>query len=349
MPRAGLFHQPTRQRERQMRRFKSPDHTNDFSLLISKYRMPMALLASSRHLTAWVCNIKLCIFYSCSLTIIAFITMQHNTGQAVQPAPAGTCATYQRRCPEETVLYQIELFRRLHQAYLDQRSTEEPIKERVMGAAGVARTHRRESCKRDLETRFGEVTVSRRGYGARGLESVFPLDAELNLPPDKYSHGLREQLAEEVVGGSFDEAIAHLERAGGGRMAKRQAEEVAIELSQDFDGFYSQPFESVKDERHEDKILIITADGKGIVMHPDSLREATRKAAEKEKRKQQTTSVRVKKTTASAWQRWFRSTRLTPIHGRRRRYSIRIKNPIRNDLDPAANGRGRVLRQISKR
>ena len=33
--------------------------------------------------------------------------MQQNIGQAVQPAPAGTCATYERRRPEETVLYQL--------------------------------------------------------------------------------------------------------------------------------------------------------------------------------------------------------------------------------------------------
>ncbi len=102
----------------------------------------------------------------------------------------------------------MELLHRLNQAHLDHRSTAEPLREHVMGPDGVARTHRRESCKRDLETR----------------------------------------------GGSFDEAIAHLVRASGGRMEKRQAEEVAVELSQDFDAFYSQPFESVKDERHEDNI-----------------------------------------------------------------------------------------------
>ncbi len=33
--------------------------------------------------------------------------MQQNTGQVVQPAPVGTCATYERRRPEETVLYQL--------------------------------------------------------------------------------------------------------------------------------------------------------------------------------------------------------------------------------------------------
>ncbi len=33
--------------------------------------------------------------------------MQQNTGQAVQTAPAGRCTSYQRRRPEETVLYQL--------------------------------------------------------------------------------------------------------------------------------------------------------------------------------------------------------------------------------------------------
>ena len=39
--------------------------------------------------------------------VIVIITMQQNTGQVVQPAPVGTCATYERRRPEETVLYQV--------------------------------------------------------------------------------------------------------------------------------------------------------------------------------------------------------------------------------------------------
>jgi hypothetical protein len=181
-----------------------------------------------------------------------------------------------------------ELLRRMIQGHFDQRRAEEPIRERVVGEDGLARPHRREGCTRRLETRFGEVVVTRRGYGARGLESVFPLDAELNLPPDTYSHGLREVLVEEVIRGSFDEAVGHLERSGGGRMAKRQAEEVAVHLSQDFDAFHHQPLDAVAEAGDEEKVLVITADAKGIVMHPGGLREATRKAAEHQEHKQQT-------------------------------------------------------------
>ncbi len=181
-----------------------------------------------------------------------------------------------------------ELLRRMIQGHLDQRSAREPPRERVVGADGSPRTHRREGCTRRLETRFGEVIVTRRGYGGRGLESVFPLDAELNLPPDKYSHGLREVLVEEVIGGSFEAALDHLARAGGGQMAKRQAEEVTVHLSQDFDAFYAQPLASGQAGGDEQKLLVISADGKGIVMRPEGLREATRRALEREEHKQHT-------------------------------------------------------------
>jgi hypothetical protein len=182
----------------------------------------------------------------------------------------------------------MELLRRMIQGHLDQRSAEEPLRERVVGEDGIARTHRRAGCERRLETRFGEVTVRRWGYGARGLESIFPLDAELNLPPDKYSHGLCEQLVEEVISGSFDDAVAHLDRLGGGQMGKRQAEEVSVHLSQDFDAFYRQPLEALAETGAEEKILVISADGKGIVMHPEGLREATRAASQRAERKQRT-------------------------------------------------------------
>ena len=181
-----------------------------------------------------------------------------------------------------------ELLRRLIQGHFDQRIVEEPVHERVVGEDGVARTHRREGCQRRLESRFGEVIVTRRGDGGRSLDSVFPLDAQLNLPPDKSSHGLCGVLVEEIVGGSFDEAVDHLTRAGGGQMAKRQAEEVPVQLSQDFDAFYNQPATAHQAGCDEGKRLVITADGKGIVMHPSGLRDATRRAMEQEAHKQQT-------------------------------------------------------------
>jgi hypothetical protein len=109
-----------------------------------------------------------------------------------------------------------ELLRRLLPGHLDRRAAQETKRERVKGPDGVLRRHVREACQRGLMTLFGEVTVQRLGYSARGEESVFPLDGELNLPRDSYSHGLR-RLAEEVARSSFDEAVLSIERTPGVR------------------------------------------------------------------------------------------------------------------------------------
>jgi hypothetical protein len=183
----------------------------------------------------------------------------------------------------------MELLREMVQAHLNQRSEQEPVDEKHIGADGRVRTHRRCCCTRRLETRFGEVVVHRMGYGGRGMGGVFPLDSALNLPPDEYSHGLRKALAEAVIEGSFDNALAQLDRLGGGHLGKRQAEEVVVRLSQDFEAFYAQPLNGVVETEQTSKpLLVISADGKGIVMHPESLREATKAAAEAGERKQLT-------------------------------------------------------------
>ena len=179
-----------------------------------------------------------------------------------------------------------ELLRRLLQGHLDLRAAAEPKREHVIGGDGVRRTHRRAGCTRTVTSLFGEVTVKRRGYGARGKASVFPLDAQLNLPKDKYSHALRQRVGEEVAKGSFDEAVRSVERTTGGKVPKRQAEEIAVELSQDFESFYDSD-RSEGPEMTTDP-LILSEDGKGIVMRAEGLREATRKAAQRSKHKLKT-------------------------------------------------------------
>jgi hypothetical protein len=179
-----------------------------------------------------------------------------------------------------------ELLRRLLQGHLDRRAAQETKREGVKGPDGVLRRHVREACQRGLMTLFGEVTVQRLGYGARGEESVFPLDGELNLPRDSYSHGLRRRLAEEVARSSFDEAVLSIERTTGGKVPKRQAEALAAEFSQDFEAFYASRG-SDEPEPTLDPV-VMSLDGKGIVMRREDLREATRRAAEREQHKLKT-------------------------------------------------------------
>jgi hypothetical protein len=89
-----------------------------------------------------------------------------------------------------------ELLRRMLQGHLDWRAAREPQRAHVIGGDGVRRTHCRAGCTRPLMSLFGEVTVKRLGYGARVQDSIFPLDAPLNLLRDKYSHGLRRRVGE---------------------------------------------------------------------------------------------------------------------------------------------------------
>ena len=54
-------------------------------------------------------------------------------------------------------------------------------------------THIKHGTKRTLTTLFGDVLVKRKSYGQRLQKSIFPLDVQLNLPPDQYSDGIPGQ------------------------------------------------------------------------------------------------------------------------------------------------------------
>jgi hypothetical protein len=169
-----------------------------------------------------------------------------------------------------------ELMRVLLQEHFELRSAaERPV--RVVGADGVERESSRDS-NRSLETVFGDVEVPRRLYQAPGRAGIAPLDAVLNLPPDHYSHGVREMVAKEVARASYDEVSEIIRDYSGAEIAKRQIEELAVVAAKDFDAFY----ELRKIEQDVGRgLLVITTDGKGIVMLHEHLREETRKRAEK--------------------------------------------------------------------
>lgn len=179
-----------------------------------------------------------------------------------------------------------ELMRRLLQGHLDVRAAAETREVGVRGANGVVRNHVREGGRRRLGTIFGEVEVRRCGYSAPEEGSLFPLDGELNLPKDSYSHGLRERLAFEVARGSFDEAVRAIETTTGGQVPKRQAEELAAKVSQDFEAFYQHRASRGPEETLDP--LVMSEDGKGIVMRKEDLREATKRAAERDGHKLKT-------------------------------------------------------------
>lgn len=176
-----------------------------------------------------------------------------------------------------------ELLRLMFQEHLDLRaSVERPV--RVRDAQGKERPQSRMSV-RGLETTFGEVEVSRLLYQAAGSEGLAPLDGVLNVPLDHYSHGVRRMVAKEAARASYDEVDELLRDYSGAKIGKRQIEQLAIRAARDFDIFY----ELRKREQDVTRdLMVLSTDGKGIVMLHDHLREATRLAAERNVQKLET-------------------------------------------------------------
>ncbi|MYN67230.1 MAG: ISKra4 family transposase [Acidobacteria bacterium] len=172
-----------------------------------------------------------------------------------------------------------ELMRKLLQGHLDQRSPGEAAGP-VEGADGVERSQRRVH-ERRLETTFGTVAVERVGYARPGQNSLHPLDAALNLPPERYSLEVRRRVAEAAASRSFDEALFDLSRSTGAEVPKRQAEQLVARAAEDFDAFYEARRAADGEPPPEGSVVVLTFDGTGVVLHRDDLREATRKAAEK--------------------------------------------------------------------
>ncbi|MFH0900030.1 MAG: ISKra4 family transposase [Pseudomonadota bacterium] len=173
-----------------------------------------------------------------------------------------------------------DILRQLFQDHLDLRGAHEQAapRLRVVGDDDIERPHHRDAT-RDLRTRFGDVVVPRIGYGQRGASSRFPMDAALNLPRDGFSLGLRHVVALTVATAAFEESIAQIEATTGTRVAKRQAETLARAATQNFDTFYAQ--RQAPSATETSSLLVMSTDGKGIVVRLEDLRPATRKAAAK--------------------------------------------------------------------
>jgi len=169
-----------------------------------------------------------------------------------------------------------ELLRRLFQDRLDLTAVQEERRHDVTGEDGVVRTRAERGRERPLVTKFGQVTVSRIAYRAPGRPNVHPLDAALNLPEEKHSRGLRKMTAIEAARGSMEAAGAAVTRATGVTIGKRQLEELARRCAAHVEAFYLQRVISPAPDGWP---LILTFDGKGIVMLPQALRPATARAA----------------------------------------------------------------------
>ncbi|HXO35594.1 MAG TPA: hypothetical protein VN901_24920 [Candidatus Acidoferrales bacterium] len=135
--------------------------------------------------------------------------------------------------------------------------------------------------RRSLESIFGTMEVTRPGYRAEDKPSPHPLDGAPNLPPEKYSLGVRRQVAIEAAKGGFDEMVQALEEFTGAHVPGRQFEELVIHAARDFEAFYADRQKRARADPHIGPVLALTVDGKGVLMRPEDLSEATQRAAAK--------------------------------------------------------------------
>jgi hypothetical protein len=173
-----------------------------------------------------------------------------------------------------------ELLRLLLQEQLASRGSGR-VGEAVCGADGVVRSPKRDHLERSYQSVFGRVQVERTGYGQRGVASLFPLDAQLNLPAQGYSHRLQQRVARQAAKESFEEVVKDIEAETGVPIGKRQVEEIVATAAHDFEAFYAQSLpEDIQRQAQSQPIQVLTFDGKGVVMRPEGWREGTRKKAE---------------------------------------------------------------------
>jgi hypothetical protein len=169
-----------------------------------------------------------------------------------------------------------ELLRRLLDDHLALRAAREQRLDGVTGSDGVVRGRVEAGHARSLETVFGTVSFARLAYRAPGQRNLYVADAQLNLPVERHSHGLRRLAALEAARGSFDDAVAAIERQTGQRLGKRQVQELAQLAGADFEGFYASRRSAPAKTQ---AVLVLSADAKGILMRPEALRAATKNKA----------------------------------------------------------------------
>ena len=163
----------------------------------------------------------------------------------------------------------------------------------LFAADGTELTHRRVT-ETVLHTIHGKIKIRRIGYSRRGHESIFPLDVAINLPSFSFSFELQRLIARRVSTASFEEVLDLTLEVTGARIGKRQATEIVQQCAIDFDDFYES--QRQVSGLSEVPIMVLTTDGKGIIMRPDSLREGTRERAAKAQRKMRTRLARGEKT-----------------------------------------------------
>jgi hypothetical protein len=169
-----------------------------------------------------------------------------------------------------------EFLRTMFQSHLRLRALTEERVQVVADVEGIGRNRIERRSTRGLSTLFGPVTVERIVYRGDYVHNLYLQDARLNLPAGRHSHGIKKLAALCAARGSFHDAAQAVRAHIGGRIGKRQVEELAVDAARDIEAFYGA---LVPEPTTAASLLVISLDGKGIVIRPEALRPDTAKAA----------------------------------------------------------------------
>jgi len=184
-----------------------------------------------------------------------------------------------------------EAQRLLLQAHLAARGTGNvgPALE-IRGAEESTRLGQLRLHERTVTSIFGDVRVSRTGYGAPGCGSVHPLDEQAALPSRQFSDELRRRLIIGVVQGPFDEAIERVEEGTGVVLSKLSAEQMTAESARDFEDFYAERKPPPSGETGP--IVVADVDCKGVPMvKPEEAQRTPRRGKGKKPHKKRMATV----------------------------------------------------------
>lgn len=188
----------------------------------------------------------------------------------------GTAAMTHSQLEDMLSVRMREVTRSLFQDHLRLRALTEQRVPDVVDAEGVERTRIERGRTRILATIFGKVAATRIAYRGTGVADLHVADAVLNMPSGMHSHGIAKLAAIEAARGSFAEASDRVNALTGAGVGHRQVAELAIAAAGDIDAFYDA---LVPTPCTAHSLLIMSLDGKGVVIRPEALRQATAKAA----------------------------------------------------------------------
>ena len=116
---------------------------------------------------------------------------------------------------------------------------------------------------------FGVLGIDRYTYGTGETQKleVIPLDARLGLPEGEYSYLLQEWDQSYCVQNAYEQSRSSVERILGLRQSVRALEHMNQHMAQSVEGFRKQ--QPAPPPEEEGSILVLTADGKGVIMRRD--------------------------------------------------------------------------------